>query len=49
MEEGTMLINMSIGFYPGILLGMRTYQEENSTLFAIYLPFIDFVIEKTRV
>lgn len=48
MEEGTTLINLSMGFYPGILFGIRTYQEENSTMFVIYLPFIDFVIEKTR-
>ena len=32
---------LSFGFYPGILLGFRTYAEVNKTNHVIYLPFID--------
>ena len=34
----------SIGFYPGILLGMRTYTERNKQYHVIYLPFVDFCL-----
>jgi len=36
---------LSMGFYPGILIGMRTYEEENQTTHVFYLPFIDLAIE----
>ena len=34
----------SVGFYPGILLGFRTYVEVNQRNHVIYLPFIDFCL-----
>jgi hypothetical protein len=37
--------SISFGFYPGILFGMRTYEEENQTAYVFYLPFIDIAIE----
>ena len=36
---------LSIGFYPGILIGMRTYEEDNQTTHVFYLPFVDLAIE----
>ena len=36
---------LSIGFYPGILFGMRTYEEETLTTYVFYLPFIDVAYE----
>jgi hypothetical protein len=33
---------ISIGLYPGILFGARTYYTEEFTTFVFYLPFIDF-------
>ena len=36
---------ISIGLYPGILIGMRTYIEESHTIHVFYLPFIDLAIE----
>ena len=36
---------VSLGFYPGILFGMRTYEEEKQTAFVFYIPFIDVAIE----
>jgi len=32
---------LSFGFYPGILTGFRSYDEENKTNHVLYLPFID--------
>ncbi len=37
--------SLSIGTYPGILLGMRTYVEDTQTTHVFYLPFIDLAIE----
>jgi hypothetical protein len=36
---------ISIGFYPGILIGMRSYEEKEFTTHVFYLPFIDLAIE----
>ena len=33
--------SLSFGFYPGILFGMRTYEEPTQTAYVFYLPFID--------
>jgi hypothetical protein len=37
--------SISLGFYPGILIGMRSYQEEKQTTHVFYVPFIDLAIE----
>ena len=37
--------SISLGFYPGILLGMRSYHEEQQTTHVLYIPFIDLAIE----
>ena len=34
----------SVGFYPGILLGMRTYTEKSKQNHVVYLPFVDFCL-----
>lgn len=44
-EESKKVWSLSIGTYPGILLGMRTYNEDNQTTHVFYLPFIDFALE----
>ena len=36
---------LSFGFYPGILFGMRTYEEPTQTAYVFYLPFVDFAFE----
>ena len=30
---------LSIGIYPGILIGIRTYEEKNFNEHVLYLPF----------
>ena len=39
---------MSLGFYPGILLGFRTYSEDYKANHVLYLPFIDICITVYR-
>ena len=35
----------SIGMYPGVLFGMRAYEEEKQLTYVLYLPFIDLALE----
>jgi len=37
---------ISIGLYPGILIGIRSYeQEEGVVMHVLYLPFVDIAFE----
>tara|TARA_R110000744_G_scaffold113225_1_gene212194 strand:+ start:2667 stop:2804 length:138 start_codon:yes stop_codon:yes gene_type:complete len=35
---------LSFGFYPGILFGFRTYQNDTTTNHVLYIPFIDLCL-----
>jgi len=35
---------LSFGFYPGVLMGFRTYAEVNKTNHVLYLPFVDICL-----
>jgi len=35
---------LSFGFYPGVLLGFRTYVEVNKVNHVLYLPFVDICL-----
>jgi hypothetical protein len=37
--------SLSVGTYPGVLLGARTYDEEEQVTHVFYLPFIDIALE----
>ena len=37
--------SLSVGTYPGILFGIRSYNEEEQTTHVIYLPLIDIALE----
>ncbi len=45
LKQPKKIWSLSIGTYPGILLGIRTYIEENQTTHVFYLPFVDFALE----
>ena len=45
MEEKTKNWSLSVGTYPGILLGARTYDESDQITHVVYLPFIDIALE----
>ena len=34
----------SIGFYPGLLFGFRSYTENKQNNHVVYLPFVDFCL-----
>jgi hypothetical protein len=36
---------LSVGLYPGILIGMRSYVEKDFTTHVFYLPFVDLALE----
>jgi|TARA_B100001094_G_C17406802_1_gene428244 hypothetical protein len=36
---------ISIGLYPGILIGVRSYEQDDVTLHVLYLPFVDIAFE----
>ena len=36
---------ISIGFYPGILFGFRSYEEVEQTTHVLYIPFVDLALE----
>jgi len=36
---------ITVGLYPGILFGMRSYKEKEFTTHVFYLPFVDLAIE----
>ena len=33
--------SLSVGFYPGILFGIRTYEEGDAIVYVLYIPFVD--------
>jgi hypothetical protein len=36
---------LSIGLYPGLLFGIRTYEEHDYNMHVLYIPFIELVLE----
>ena len=38
--------SISLGTYPGLVIGMRSYHGETHHQHVIYLPFIDIAIER---
>jgi len=36
--------SLEIGFYPGILLGIRSYYEEDQVTHVLYMPLIDLAL-----
>ena len=47
-EQNEKYWSISVGFYPGILFGFRTYEEPTFVTHVMYLPFVDFAIEIDR-
>ena len=35
---------LSIGFIPGLLFGIRSYVERRKTNHVLYIPFVDFCV-----
>jgi hypothetical protein len=43
-EENKPLWSIELGFYPGIVIGARTYLEAEQTTHVLYLPFVDLAL-----
>ena len=43
-EENKALWSIEIGFYPGVVIGARTYPETNQTTHVLYIPFVDIAL-----
>ena len=50
MDENEKKIAWSIemGFYPGIVVGIRSYEELDQTTHVLYLPFVDLALTVYR-
>ena len=35
---------ITVGFYPGILVGFRSYEQERCNNHVLYIPFIDICL-----
>jgi len=36
---------LSVGLYPGIVIGIRSYDQPLTVIHVLYLPFIDIALE----
>jgi hypothetical protein len=43
-DENKPLWSIEIGFYPGVLIGARTYREPNQTTHVLYIPLVDIAL-----
>ena len=43
-EDKKIAWSIEVGFYPGILIGVRTYPEPDQTTHVLYLPFVDLAL-----
>jgi len=39
---------ISLGFYPGVLIGMRSYYNDDMTSHVLYIPFFDIALQIAR-
>tara|TARA_R110000751_G_scaffold67325_1_gene137460 strand:+ start:263 stop:418 length:156 start_codon:yes stop_codon:yes gene_type:complete len=37
--------SLTLGFYPGIVMGIRTYEEDEQITYVFYIPFVDIALE----
>jgi hypothetical protein len=44
-DKGAKEWSISLGFYPGILFGIRSYDGDTHKQHVVYLPFIDLAFE----
>jgi len=43
-KENKVAWTIEVGFYPGMLLGVRTYEEPEHTTHVVYIPFVDLAL-----
>ena len=47
-EENEKGWSIEIGFYPGVLFGVRSYDMEDVKIHVFYLPFVDIAFYNER-
>jgi hypothetical protein len=35
---------LELGFYPGLLIGFRSYEDEEKNIHVLYIPFVDLAL-----
>jgi len=43
-EQNKVSWTIEVGFYPGVLVGVRTYEEPEHTTHVLYIPFVDLAL-----
>lgn len=43
-DENKAAWSIELGFYPGILIGIRSYDMEDSKIHVLYLPLVDIAL-----
>ena len=36
--------SLELGFYPGLLIGFRSYEDEEKDIHVLYIPFVDLAL-----
>ena len=36
--------SLELGFYPGLLIGFRSYEDEEKHIHVLYIPFVDLAL-----
>ena len=40
-DESKTAWSIELGFYPGVLFGIRSYEQETESITVLYIPFVD--------
>jgi hypothetical protein len=47
-EKNNSYWSIELGFYPGIMLGFRTYPSLTEDIHVLYIPFVDIALIKSK-
>lgn len=43
-DESKNAWSIELGLYPGILIGLRSYTQDDSVIHVLYVPFVDVAL-----
>jgi hypothetical protein len=43
-DESKTAWSIELGLYPGVLLGIRSYNQDDSVIHVLYVPFMDVAL-----
>jgi len=47
-DEDKSAWSIEVGFYPGFLIGIRSYDMDDGRIHVLYLPFIDLAYKRYK-